>query len=185
MRYVVHKYNTSMGGTDHQDQNVNKYRVSIRTKKWWCPLFSRGIDVTIQNAWLFFCASHPRWSLLEFRRYVVWCPLEINGRARYNQGAAIPERDIQGKVETKLTTTFGWWWSLEKCSLLQSLQPKKPSYLLNLQSPFTCEMLLNLPHILIYHLHLLLSNVKIPALYLFFCFVMKRLWLLHVITKIL
>ena len=54
MRYVVHKYNTSMGGTDHQDQNVNKYRVSIRTKKWWCPLFSRGIDVTIQNTHCFF-----------------------------------------------------------------------------------------------------------------------------------
>ena len=32
--YVVHKYNTSMGGTDRQDQNVNKYRISIRTKKW-------------------------------------------------------------------------------------------------------------------------------------------------------
>ena len=43
-------YNTSMGGTDHQDQNVNKYRISIRTKKGWCPLFSQGIDVTIQNA---------------------------------------------------------------------------------------------------------------------------------------
>ena len=34
MPYVVHKYNTSMGGTDRQDQNVNKYRISIRTKKW-------------------------------------------------------------------------------------------------------------------------------------------------------
>ena len=27
MPYVVHKYNTSMGGTDRQDQNVNKYRI--------------------------------------------------------------------------------------------------------------------------------------------------------------
>ena len=94
MPYVVHKYNTSMGGTDRQDQNVNKYRISIRTKKWWWPLFSWGIDVTIQNAWLLFRASHPRWSLLEFRRYVVKCLLEINGRARYNQDAAIPKRDI-------------------------------------------------------------------------------------------
>ena len=94
MPYVVHKYNTSMGGTDRQDQNVNKYRISIRTKKWWWPLFSWGIDVTIQNAWLLFRASHPRWSLLEFRRYVVRCLLEINGRARYNQDVAIPKWDI-------------------------------------------------------------------------------------------
>ena len=94
MSYVVHKYNTSMRDTDRQDQNLNKYKISIRTKKWWWHLFSWGIDVTIQNAWLLFRASHPRWSLLEFRRYVVKCLLEIYGRARYNQDAAIPKRDI-------------------------------------------------------------------------------------------
>ena len=33
--YVVHKYNASTGGTDRQDQNVNKYRISTCTKKWW------------------------------------------------------------------------------------------------------------------------------------------------------
>ena len=38
--YVVHKYNTSMGCINRQDQNVNKYKISIRTKKWWWPLFS-------------------------------------------------------------------------------------------------------------------------------------------------
>ena len=64
MPYVDHKYNTSMRGTDRQDQNVNKYRISIRTKKWWWPLFSWRIDVTIQNGWLLFRSSHPRWSLL-------------------------------------------------------------------------------------------------------------------------
>ena len=41
-----------------------------------------------------FHASHLRWSLLEFRRYVVRCLLEINGTARYNQDVAIPKRDI-------------------------------------------------------------------------------------------
>ena len=86
--------NTSMGGTDHQDQNINKYRVSIHTKKWWWPLFSWRIDVTMQNVWLLLRASHPRWSLLEFRRYVFSCLLEINGRACYNQDVAIPKRDI-------------------------------------------------------------------------------------------
>ena len=34
MSYLVHKYNTSIGGTDRQDQNVNKYTISIHTKKW-------------------------------------------------------------------------------------------------------------------------------------------------------
>ena len=94
MPYVVHKYNTSMGGTDRQDQNVNKCRISMRTKKWWWPLFLWGIDVTTQNAWLLFRPSHPRWSLLEFRRYVVRCLLKTNSTARYNQVAAVPKRGI-------------------------------------------------------------------------------------------
>ena len=48
--YSVHKYNSSIGGTDRQNQNVNKYRLSVHTKNWWWPLFSWGIDVTIQSA---------------------------------------------------------------------------------------------------------------------------------------
>ena len=36
MAYVVHKHNTSMGGTDCQDQNVNKYRISIRSGGCLC-----------------------------------------------------------------------------------------------------------------------------------------------------
>ena len=91
MPYVVHKYNTSMRGNDHEDQNVNKYRISIRTKKWWWPLFSWRIDVTVQNTWLLLCASHRRWSLIEFSCYFVRCLLEINGRSRYNQDVAIPK----------------------------------------------------------------------------------------------
>ena len=93
MPYVVHKYNTSMGGTGRQNQNAN-YRISMRTRKWSWSLFSRGIDVTIQNAWLLFRASHPSWSSLEFRRHVAWCLLEINGTVRYNQDATISKRSI-------------------------------------------------------------------------------------------
>ena len=91
--YVFHKYNTSMGGTDSQDQNAN-YRISMRTRKWCWSLFSWGIDVTRQNAWLLFRASHPSWSLLEFRRHVAWCLLEINGTVRNNQDATISKRSI-------------------------------------------------------------------------------------------
>ena len=54
MPYATHKYNKCMGGTEQQDQNVNKYRISIRTKKWWWALFSLGIDVAIQNSWLLY-----------------------------------------------------------------------------------------------------------------------------------
>ena len=93
MPFVFHKYNTSMGGTDRQDPNTN-YRISLRTRKWWWSMFWWGIDVRIQNAWLLFRSSHPSWSLLEFRRHVAWCLLEINDTVRYNQDATISKRSI-------------------------------------------------------------------------------------------
>ena len=99
MPYVFHKYNTSMGGTDRQDQNVNKYRISICTKQWWWPLFSWAIDVTIQNAWLLFRASHPRWSLLEFRRYVVRC--RNKGQSALQPGSIYSKKGHSERVETK------------------------------------------------------------------------------------
>ena len=114
MPYVFHKYNTSMGGNDRQDQNVNKYRISICTKQWWWPLFSWAIDVTTQNAWLLFRASHPRWSLLEFRRYVVRC--RNKWQSALQPGSIYSKKGHSERVETRWTTTFGWWWSLEKSS---------------------------------------------------------------------
>ena len=75
-------------------------------------------------------------------------------------GRTYSKKGHSQRVETKWTTTFGWWWSLEKSSPLQSPQPKNPSDSHNLQNPFTCEMLLNLPHVLIFDLDLLLPNVK-------------------------
>ena len=36
---IIKAYNYNMGGTDRQDQNVSYYRTSIRSKKWWWPIF--------------------------------------------------------------------------------------------------------------------------------------------------
>ena len=48
----------------------------------------------VQNVWLLLRVSRPSWSLLEFRRYIIRCLLEIQRTARYNQNAAIPKRSI-------------------------------------------------------------------------------------------
>ena len=100
------------------------------------------------------------------------------------RGHSCSKKGHSERVETKWTATFGWWWSLEKSSPLQSLQPKNPIDLHNLQNPFTCEMLLNLPHVLIFHLDLLLLSVKyLLCIYFPVLWWKDRLWLLHVITK--
>lgn len=73
--YLISKYNSGMGGTDRMDQNVSQYRIRIRIKKWWWPLFAFIPDVVVQNAWLIYrqtpAAEHQPLSLLQFRRSII------------------------------------------------------------------------------------------------------------------
>jgi hypothetical protein len=36
------------------NQNLATYRISLRTKKWWWPLFANLPDVPLHNAWLIY-----------------------------------------------------------------------------------------------------------------------------------
>lgn len=60
-----------MGGTDLMDENVNRYRIGLRGKKWWWCLFTWLIDVSIQNAWILHKKSGGILSQLEFKRDIV------------------------------------------------------------------------------------------------------------------
>ena len=70
--YVVSQYNKYMGGVDRMDQNIATYRISIRYRKWWWPLFAYLLDVAMQNAWIIYRqtegARHRPLDQLEFRR---------------------------------------------------------------------------------------------------------------------
>jgi hypothetical protein len=70
---VVSTYNNNMGGTDLMDENINRYRISIRGKKWWWCIYTWLIDVTVQNAWILYKTSHKKdkMSQLELRRIIV------------------------------------------------------------------------------------------------------------------
>lgn len=60
-----------MGGTDLMDENVNRYRIGLRGKKWlWC-LFTWLIDVLIQNALILHKKSGGNLPQLEFRHDIV------------------------------------------------------------------------------------------------------------------
>ena len=36
------------------DQNIGAYRIAIRSRKGWWPLFAYPLDVAMQNAWLIY-----------------------------------------------------------------------------------------------------------------------------------
>ena len=40
-----------MGGVDRLDENIAKVRVAIRMTKWWWPMFSWLLNVSVNNAW--------------------------------------------------------------------------------------------------------------------------------------
>lgn len=69
--HLIGEYNKYMGGTDLMDENVSLYRVGIRGKKWWWPLFTWLLDISIHNAWILMKQAGQQLSQLEFRRSVV------------------------------------------------------------------------------------------------------------------
>ncbi len=87
--HVVHTYNVGMGGVDRMDQNVSCYRISIRSKKWWWPLFAYMVDVAVQNAWILYkrCPSFRNrpLALLDFRREISQVYLKRISAERVNR----------------------------------------------------------------------------------------------------
>lgn len=70
---VISKYNKYMGGVDRMDENIDRYRVSIRSKKWWWANFAFAIDTSVHNAWQVYRrnAENGGMDYLAFRRYIV------------------------------------------------------------------------------------------------------------------
>lgn len=44
-----------MGGVDLHDNAVQNYRIAVRGKKWYFPLFSTCVDSALVNAWKIHC----------------------------------------------------------------------------------------------------------------------------------
>ncbi|XP_068229354.1 piggyBac transposable element-derived protein 3-like [Palaemon carinicauda] len=67
---IVQEYNQHMGGSDRQNQNVDKYCIGIQGKKWYWCIFTWLIDVTEQNA----CLLHKKFggglSQFEFKEQI-------------------------------------------------------------------------------------------------------------------
>lgn len=47
----LHTYNKEMGGVDLHDNGVANYRVRIRGRKWWWPIWINCLGSAIVNAW--------------------------------------------------------------------------------------------------------------------------------------
>lgn len=51
---IVREYNKFMGGVDTLDASLGRYKIKLRSKKWYIRIFYHLLDVTICNAWLLY-----------------------------------------------------------------------------------------------------------------------------------
>ncbi|CAH2089963.1 unnamed protein product [Euphydryas editha] len=89
-------YNQYMGGTDLMDAHVNNYRIGIRGKKWWWPIFTWLIDVSLNNAWILTRKSGRNISQLDFRREIAQTYLKKYGSPPKNGGRPSSARVLTG-----------------------------------------------------------------------------------------
>lgn len=87
--YLIKRYNQGMGGVDVYDRLLGSYRPRVRAKKWWWPLFSNIINISVVAAWKVHCGLYGRldsMTHLDFRRSIVMCLLKGTQRPSYRIG---------------------------------------------------------------------------------------------------
>ncbi|KRY51529.1 Brix domain-containing protein F44G4.1 [Trichinella britovi] len=72
MPNIVRSYNTVMGGVDLLDRLAAAYRPTIRSEKWYWPLFISAMNIATVAAWWIHCFVEERpHNDLELRRQVI------------------------------------------------------------------------------------------------------------------
>ncbi|XP_050059682.1 piggyBac transposable element-derived protein 3-like [Aphis gossypii] len=75
---IIKEYNRHMGGVDLLDSLIGRYKIKIRTKKWYMRVWYHLIDISIVNAWLLYRRVEnengrvPKLSLFDFRTEVAF-----------------------------------------------------------------------------------------------------------------
>ena len=102
-------YNRFMGGVDRMDENISHYRINIRSKKWWWPLFAMLVDCSMHNAWQLYrdseAAKHRPLDHLQFRRQITQTYLQVYGRQRsaFSRAAMFgPRRKITSMISDEV-----------------------------------------------------------------------------------
>ena len=67
---LVKTYNQGMGGTDEMDQN-NNLRIAKRGKKFYFPIFTWLLDVSVNNTWSIYRKCGHEITQMDFKRKIV------------------------------------------------------------------------------------------------------------------
>lgn len=83
---IIAYYNNHMGGADWTDEDIARYRVEIRRKKYWWPIFTWFLDMKINNTWVLSTKNGSPRTKLEFKREIASTYLTKYGQPGKQQG---------------------------------------------------------------------------------------------------
>lgn len=92
--FLISQYNKYMGGVDLLDNNISNYRINIRGKKWYFPIWLWMLDICVVNAWTLARQFGNKMDHLEFRRLIARYLLSNYGKPKNLPGpssALVPE----------------------------------------------------------------------------------------------
>ena len=99
-----------MGGVDLLDKQVTLYRIRIRGKKWWFPIFTQMLDVAVVNCWRIhnIVNKDENLTLLETRRRRLTLAL-LSKTSSSNRHRSEPQRSIltRGRVSEEVRYDSG------------------------------------------------------------------------------
>lgn len=71
---VIKEYNRFMGGVDLLDSLIGRYKIRMRTRKWFMRLFYHMVDMSMVNSWLLYkrtklqLGEPVKYTLVEWRK---------------------------------------------------------------------------------------------------------------------
>lgn len=54
------EYNQHMGGVDLLDSHISRYKIRMKSRKWYLRLFFHFVDLAVINAWLMWRKIHKK-----------------------------------------------------------------------------------------------------------------------------
>lgn len=102
-----------MGGVDLLDGLIGRYKIRMRSKKWYMRLFYHLVDMAIINSWLLYrrvnrSRSEKSLPLAKFRADIAncLCNVGIPSSSKRGRPSRELEKNIQAKKQRSATTAY-------------------------------------------------------------------------------
>ncbi|KAL4126036.1 hypothetical protein QTP88_010268 [Uroleucon formosanum] len=102
---IIEVYNKHMGGVDLMDSLIGRYRIIMRTKKWYIKLFYHLLDMTVVNSWLMYKKITGNIMPLAKFRENLSVTLMQSGIAKRGKGRPSGSFETQESIKKKRTQT--------------------------------------------------------------------------------